>query len=225
MSGRQVAVISAIPIIRSSTGLPGLSFAPRRRRYAPCVKLPQFNAPTQPSDPFFGPRFRARLAPGKGSEFGANSPDHPCLTRPSECSFWNPVREFGGTENHPAPNHPKLGRLRCARQGLVRVPESNTKYGGKGRKPRGRPRLDQWQVSVSPQGFPSGKNLFRGVDGGFHPLFTGQVFFAALGPSGHCTSETHVALRDVAAGMPLRRWYHASIGGNVTPIPSSIAVP
>ena len=37
----------------------------------------------------------------------------------------------GGTENYPAPNDPKLGRLQRARQGLVRVPESNTKYGGK----------------------------------------------------------------------------------------------
>ncbi len=31
---------------------------------------------------------------------------------------------------------------------------------------------------MSPQGFPSGKKLFRGVDEGFHPLFTGQVFIA-----------------------------------------------
>ena len=94
----------------------------------------------------------------------------------------------------------------------------------KGGNQGGGPHLDRPQVSVSPEGFPSGKNLFRGVDGGFHPLFTGQVFFARLGPSRHCTPETHVELRDVAAGMPLTPWYHASIGGNVTPIPSSIAV-
>jgi hypothetical protein len=66
---------------------------------------------------------------------------------------------FGGTENSPAPNDPKLGRLRRTRQGLVRVPESNTKYGGKPGKPgvAGRPLMPQ--VSVSPRGIPSEKNL------------------------------------------------------------------
>jgi hypothetical protein len=104
---------------------------------------PREAAPIQRPNSHIGPGFGSILAPGKGSESGANSPDHPCLFRRSEWSFWNPVREFGGTENHPAPNDPKLGRLRCARQGLVRVPESNTKYGGKGGKPRGHaaPRL------------------------------------------------------------------------------------
>jgi hypothetical protein len=68
---------------------------------------------------------------------------------------------FSGTENHPAPNDPKLGRLRCARQGLVRVPELNTKYGGKEGNPRGQaaPRsvpsisessgIPKWKKSVS----------------------------------------------------------------------------
>jgi hypothetical protein len=43
----------------------------------------------------------------------------PCWERPA------------GTQNTLAPNGGKLRQLRCARQGLVRVPESNTKYGGK----------------------------------------------------------------------------------------------
>ena len=38
----------------------------------------------------------------------------------------------GGTQTHSRRTGSKLGRLRCARQGLVRVPESNTKYGGYG---------------------------------------------------------------------------------------------
>ena len=36
----------------------------------------------------------------------------------------------GGTQTHSRRTGSKLGRLRYARQGLVRVPESNTKYGG-----------------------------------------------------------------------------------------------
>src|SRR3979490_3434116 len=85
----------------------------------------------------------------------------------------------GGTENHPAPTDPKLGRLRCARQGLVRVPESNTKYGGKPGNQGVRPRLDSGQVSVSPQGFPSEKNSSRRADPGFTPLLGEQLNVAA----------------------------------------------
>ena len=37
----------------------------------------------------------------------------------------------GGTQTHSRRTGSKLRQLRYARQGLVRVPESNTKYGGK----------------------------------------------------------------------------------------------
>ncbi len=43
----------------------------------------------------------------------------------------------GGTQTHSRRTGRKLGRLRYARQGLVRVPESNTKYGGQGGKTGG----------------------------------------------------------------------------------------
>jgi hypothetical protein len=87
----------------------------------------------------------------------------------------------GGTENYPAPNDPKLGRLPRARQGLVRVPESNTKYGGKGENQGSGRCLDWRQVSVSPHGFGSEKNRFRHPDPGFVPLFTGQLFIVPDG--------------------------------------------
>jgi hypothetical protein len=96
-----------------------------------------------------------------------------------------------GTENHPAPNDPKLGRLRCARQGLVRVSESNTKYGGKGRIQGVRPRLDWGQVSVSPQGFPREKNYPHPVEQGCARCSHGRYFFGRR----DCTAETHVGLR------------------------------
>jgi hypothetical protein len=44
-----------------------------------------------------------------------------------------------------------------------------------------RPRLDDAQVSVSPQGFPSEKNVFRRKDFELRPLFTGQLFIVAEG--------------------------------------------
>src|SRR5439155_24579462 len=43
----------------------------------------------------------------------------------------------GGTQTHSRRTGSKLRQLRYARQGLVRVPESNTKYGGKRRKTGG----------------------------------------------------------------------------------------
>src|SRR6202022_394001 len=72
----------------------------------------------------------------------------------------------------------KLGQLPCARQGLVRVPESNTKYGGKGRKTGVSPRPVCCQVSVSPQGFPSEKNCLERANSGFAPAVHRQLFIA-----------------------------------------------
>ena len=42
----------------------------------------------------------------------------------------DPLGECRRDANSLAPNGPKARTLRCARQELVRVPESNTKYGG-----------------------------------------------------------------------------------------------
>jgi hypothetical protein len=82
----------------------------------------------------------------------------------------------GGTQTHSRRTGVKLGRLRYARQGLVRVPESNTKYGGKLGKTGAPPSRCCGQVSVSPQGFPSEKNpLFVGLSA-LAPLFTGGRF-------------------------------------------------
>jgi hypothetical protein len=79
----------------------------------------------------------------------------------------------GGTQTHSRRTGSKLGQLPCARQGLVRVPESNTKYGGNpGITGGGRGFLCR-QVSVSPQGFPSEKNCLRRAHSSFAPLFTG----------------------------------------------------
>ena len=119
-------------------GTPVPSFRSCLQRHplnGPTVALtiaPFTNALTRNPEPFL-----ARFCRSESPRISGKQARHPCLIRRSEWSIWNPVREFGGTKNHPAPNDPKLGRLRCARQGLVRVPESNTKYGANWGKPEG----------------------------------------------------------------------------------------
>src|SRR5258708_2985252 len=102
-----------------------------------------------------------------------------------------------------------LGQLPRARQGLVRVPESNTKYGGKGRKTGVGCRLLFGQVSVSPQGFPSEKNRHPSPNSGFVPLFTGQLFIAGEGlpleDSGEATGKSGLACRPADDERPASR--------------------
>jgi hypothetical protein len=97
----------------------------------------------------------------------------------------------GGTQTHSRRTGERLGRLQRARQELVRVSESNTKYGGKRGKPGGAARACCPQVSVSPQGFPREKICDRSAPSGFTPLFTGEVFLWAS----TCIAETHVRVR------------------------------
>ena len=102
----------------------------------------------------------------------------------------------GGTQTHSRRTDGKLGRLQRARQELVRVPESNTKYGGNGGKPGGHALNCCRQVSVSPQGFPSEKNCFRAVATDFAPLFTGQLFIAPkLLPDRDSRKPTEIPLK------------------------------
>ena len=188
------------PRSRPSAVQPGdpACFTSRRCRDAPARSRP--NSTPQLT---YRTHFQVHFGTRKGSKSGANSPDHPCLIRRSEWSFWNPVREFGGTENHPAPNDPKLGRLRCARQGLVRVPESNTKYGGKGGNPRGQtaPRLGP-SISES-SGIPKRKKSFPEARSGLHPAVhratiycgPGAVWGLLLGDSRRATEMLRLACR------------------------------
>jgi hypothetical protein len=104
-----------------------------------------------------------------------------------------------------------LGQTRPARQELVRVPESNTKYGGKiGKTGASRPR-DVAQVSVSPQGFPTQKIRYPVWKSPSSRCSQGRYF---LRPEG-CTGETHVGLRGGRSGMPAQPWPQAGISGKV----------
>ena len=107
-----------------------------------------------------------------------------CLDRLTEWSIWNPSGSDRRDPNTLAPNGRKLGRLQRARQGLVRVPESNTKYGGKGGKTGVARRLPFGQVSVSPQGFPSKKSLFRAPGHASPRCSQGNYFLSTYCPPG-----------------------------------------
>ena len=76
----------------------------------------------------FRPRFFApRTAPFWGQKSPRPRPqpaDGVVISEP----FWDDRR---GPKTHSRRTGRKLGQVRYARQGLVRVPESNTKYGGK----------------------------------------------------------------------------------------------
>src|SRR5258708_34979490 len=118
-------------------------------------------------------RFRSR------PEFRANEPVTRCLDRRAKCQSGTLMGATGGTQTHSRRTRSKLRQLRYARQGLVRVPESNTKYGGKRRKTGAASSPLCRQVSVSPQGFPNEKNWFERAHFCFVPRFTGQLFIVA----------------------------------------------
>jgi hypothetical protein len=133
----------------------------------PCTQRPNSN---------FRPFERPYFALPKGPWTKDKKVRIRCLKRLAEWLFWNPSGSDRRDPNTLAPNRRRLGRLQRARQGLVRVPESNTKYGGSGGKPGGDARSRYAQVSVSPEGFPSEKICWRSVATDFAPLFTGELF-------------------------------------------------
>ena len=94
------------------------------------------NASTQHSGPlpalYFRTRFRARFASQNPPKTGQTSPCPAARPAGGVVGSGALVGATGGTQTHSRRTDWKLGRLRYARQGLVRVPESNTKYGGWG---------------------------------------------------------------------------------------------
>jgi len=96
-----------------------------------------FNAPTPElvTPSHFWPVFwRSEAAPNSGQ----TNPSPIASTGGRSGQSGTLMGATGGTQTHSRRTRSKLRQLRYARQGLVRVPESNTKYGGKRRKNRGR---------------------------------------------------------------------------------------
>ena len=130
-------------------------------------------------------KFTPRISP----QFQGAKALHPLPQRPTEWSFWNP---FGSDRRGPkhtrAEQKKRLGRLRYTRQGLVRVSESNTKYGGKRRKTgvSAAPVIDP-SISESKR-IPKQKKCSGRVDFRFAPCSQGNFFFGTK----DCVSKTHV---------------------------------
>src|ERR1019366_1308374 len=79
------------------------------------------------------------------------------------------------------------------------------------------PRPRQGQVSVSPQGFPSKKNVVGGANSSFSPTVHRQLFIVTEGLRGGASRKA----TDVRAGMPAGRWLRAPIRGKLPLIPSA----
>ena len=123
-----------------------------------------FNAPTHKPEPilarFWRPKTQEILTRISGI-LGQTIPSPRCLNRRTECSIWNPLGATGGTQTHSRRTGGKLEQLYRARQGLVRVPESNTKYGGN-RGKTGVAQAPSVRPSISESSeIPKRKKLFR----------------------------------------------------------------
>jgi len=162
-----------------------------------------------PSTPNTRTRHRAILARFGASEAAPNSgqtnPSPSASTGGRSGQSGTLMGATGGTQTHSRRTRSKLRQLRYARQGLVRVPESNTKYGGKRRKTGVASGLLCRQVSVSPQGFPSEKNCFQRANFSFVPLFTGQLFIPPEGLLWRDSGEVTRSGLPCPAGDGLRR--------------------
>jgi hypothetical protein len=176
--GPQALPVDPGPVSLASRSMPVSILPPHALTECPRSGLSghALNAPTRTSEPFW-----LVLALRNLPEFWANKPITRCLDRRAKCQSGTLLGATGGTQTHSRRTGSKLGQLLCTRQGLVRVPESNTKYGGKPGKTGGTLHPLCRQVSVSPQGFPSEKNCLEAPDFGFVPLFTGQLFIALEG--------------------------------------------
>ena len=100
------------------------------------------------------------LALRKPSEFRANKPVTRCLDRRAKCQSGTLLETTGGTQTHSRRTGSKLRQLLCTRQGLVRVPESNTKYGGNPGITGGRLTLPVPPSISESSGIPKRKKLF-----------------------------------------------------------------
>lgn len=205
--GHQETRVSAPPVIRSSAGGPGLFLFTARRRCDPALRrhvpdgarlgrvlrvmhsTPQ-NASRDTSRVRFmragcGLCFRVLGGPFRRAPTRPKIRAEQPFTRGPKAwrsgHFGTLVGATGGTQTHSRRTGWKLGHVRHARQGLVRVSESNTKYGGKvgitgvGAAPVIAPTIGE------SSGIPKPKKFVPPVDQSFAPLFTGALFIRAPG--------------------------------------------
>lgn len=145
---------------------------------ATCVQRPTTSLlQPMPFEPFAGPFWRPRSPHSQGRQALIPLP----LAGRRSGDLRDPLGECRRDANSLAPNGPKARTLRCARQELVRVPESNTKYGGLRGITGGKPApVVEPSISES-SGIPNRKNFQPVMIRTFIPLFTGQVYFSGSG--------------------------------------------
>lgn len=147
-----------------------------------------------PSEPVAGPFWRPKNPLAEGRQALIPLPSSGL----AECSYADPLGECRRDANTLAPNGPKARTLRCARQELVRVPESNTKYGGLWGITGGKPSPVVEPSIGESSGIPNRKKLHPGTVRTLHPAVHRAGIF--LG-NGDCASRTHVGVRKLRAGM------------------------
>ena len=112
---------------------------------------------------------RPVLAPSESAFRGQTSPLPLPLAGWRSGDLRDPLGECRRDANSLAPNGPKARTLRCARQELVRVPESNTKYGGLRGITGGKPTpVGEPSIGES-SGIPNRKNLQGVMVPALHP--------------------------------------------------------
>ena len=181
-------VVALDPAIRSSAGGPGLFLSAANGAND---RLPPARSGTRPFRVLHGhdstpqlidlSRFPARFSRPNRPEFRDRKARTRASTGRRSGHFGTLLGATGGTQTHSRRTGRKLGQLLDARQGLVRVPESNTKYGGKRRKTGGEPTPALGPSISESSGIPKRKNCSWAVDSGCVPLFTGQLFIALPG--------------------------------------------
>ena len=101
------------------------------------------------------------LAPRNPPALGAKKPIPAASTGRRSGHFGTHLGATGGTQTHARRTGRKLRQVHRARQGLVRVPESNTKYGGN-RGKTGVTQAPSVRPSISESSeIPKRKKLFR----------------------------------------------------------------
>ena len=152
---------------------------PRSRRPGPCFQRPNSQTGAS-SGPFSAPR-QAQIPRRIPGNLGQESPAPQPRPAGGVVIPGTHLGATGGTQTHARRTGRKLRQLCCARQALVRVPESNTKYGGIRGKTGGRLAPSVKPSISESSGNPKRKKLFRRPGFRLRPLFTGQLFIVPTG--------------------------------------------
>jgi hypothetical protein len=151
--------------------LPRHALTERRFRFSGHVSTPQLSNLS---------RFWLVFSAPKVPKFRAKQPITAAFTGGRSGHFGTHLGATGGTQTHSRRTGRKLGQLPCTRQALVRVPESNTKYGGKGRKTGGYPTPSVEPSISESSGIRKRKKLFSGARFRLRPAVHRATIYCAV---------------------------------------------